>query len=383
MKTIIRNLTIAAGGGTHTLKGTGLVNAILVTGSDVSLTSGLTIATDTAEIGLIYNIYWKQKVTKGTGSFTILGNTIDKLVIEECLIRAIYNGSTWDVWVVDNLNFTALQSHPTTEANWVQTSDGSGGFLNGGATLSAAEGFILGHTNTAVVASFIFGHNNVISGASSAFIFGTDNSIGGGFVLGDDNTNTGLAQIISGHDNSCVADYVHIFGDDNIANSYKETIIGHFGLDTAGSPSSWVATDLLFSIGNGSATSSRSNAFEVLKNGNSTFKDNLRVDGVFSKPLKIITVNSLSYSLNEADNYDEIILHVTYTSTGACTITLDTDMLVLDTKIVIKDTGNASLNNITIATEGSATIDGAATHVISNDYDSITLYPASSNWFII
>ena len=41
--------------------------------------------------------------------------------------------------------------------------------------------------------------------------------------------------------------------------------------------------------------------------------------------------------------------------------------------------------NITIATEGSETIDGAATKVISSNYGSVTLYAdhLGANWFTI
>ncbi len=68
---------------------------------------------------------------------------------------------------------------------------------------------------------------------------------------------------------------------------------------------------------------------------------------------------------------------------GAITITLDTDNVVAGRSFIIKDEdGNAASNNITIDTEASETIDGAASYSISTNYISISLYCDGTNWFI-
>ena len=93
----------------------------------------------------------------------------------------------------------------------------------------------------------------------------------------------------------------------------------------------------------------------------------------------ITTVNTATYNLLSTD----YILNITYTATGAVTITLPTAQVVDGRTIIIKDAGgNAGTNNITVATEGAETIDGAATAVIAADYNSINLYCDGSNWFI-
>ncbi len=97
---------------------------------------------------------------------------------------------------------------------------------------------------------------------------------------------------------------------------------------------------------------------------------------------KKITVSTATYTLNESDNYPEIIIHVTRTASGTCTITIDTDQLANDSQITFKDAaGGASSFNIVIDTEGAETIDGAASLTISADYGSKTLYNDGSNWF--
>jgi len=93
------------------------------------------------------------------------------------------------------------------------------------------------------------------------------------------------------------------------------------------------------------------------------------------------TVNASTYDVLATD----LILHVTYTATGAVTsLTLPTAQVVQGRVLCIKDAGGlASTNNITIDTEGSETIDGDATWVINGNYDWLSLYCDGSNWFIL
>ena len=69
---------------------------------------------------------------------------------------------------------------------------------------------------------------------------------------------------------------------------------------------------------------------------------------------------------------------------GAVTITLPTAQLRAGRTYTVKDeSGAAASNNITVATEGSETIDGSATDVIAEDYGSKTYYSDGSNWFTV
>lgn len=116
-----------------------------------------------------------------------------------------------------------------------------------------------------------------------------------------------------------------------------------------------------------------------------TLNYNLTTDGNLQTLNGIIrnvtTVNAATYDLLATDD----IVHVTYTGTGAVTsLTLPTAQVTAGRTIVIKDAGgNASVNNITVDTEGAETIDGAATFVMTSDYEDISLYSDGSNWFII
>jgi hypothetical protein len=67
---------------------------------------------------------------------------------------------------------------------------------------------------------------------------------------------------------------------------------------------------------------------------------------------------------------------------GTVTITLPSAQLRAGRTYTVKDeSGAAASNNITVATEGSETIDGSATDVISDNYGAKHYYSNGSDWF--
>jgi len=79
----------------------------------------------------------------------------------------------------------------------------------------------------------------------------------------------------------------------------------------------------------------------------------------------------------------ETIIGVTDT-TVARTITLASSDCVDGRLITIKDeSGGAGTYSITIATEGSETIDGSSTVTINSNYGYVNLYSDGSNWFVM
>jgi len=68
----------------------------------------------------------------------------------------------------------------------------------------------------------------------------------------------------------------------------------------------------------------------------------------------------------------------------APSIVLSTADMIDGRIMMIKDkSGAASIQNITISTQGSEDIDGADTYVINGNYNSITLYSDGVNWFLV
>lgn len=79
-----------------------------------------------------------------------------------------------------------------------------------------------------------------------------------------------------------------------------------------------------------------------------------------------------------------LTVNSTYSATGAQTVTLPAIASCVAGKFyVVKDVGGtANTNNITVATPGSETIDGAATKVISAADGSLILYSDGTNWLV-
>jgi len=91
-----------------------------------------------------------------------------------------------------------------------------------------------------------------------------------------------------------------------------------------------------------------------------------------------VVSKSANYTVQEGD----YIIGVDTTS-SAVTVTIPTALVRKAGYVLIIDDkgGNAGSNNITVATEGSEKIDGAASATISTDYASLALYTDGSNWY--
>ena len=91
----------------------------------------------------------------------------------------------------------------------------------------------------------------------------------------------------------------------------------------------------------------------------------------------VTTITGSTRLVQDSDN----VIMVNYA--GACTVTLQTDQVVDGRRIEIGDiSGACSTNNITIATQASETINGAATLVLNTDYANVTLACNGTNWFV-
>jgi len=114
------------------------------------------------------------------------------------------------------------------------------------------------------------GSSNTVSGYDSFNGSGKSNTVSGNGSfngIGLNNTVSGDGSFNGG-------------GFNNYAQSYSETTIGLFN-DTAAThtATSYVATDRLLTIGNGTSTSAMSNALVMLKNGNTTATGDWTIDG--------------------------------------------------------------------------------------------------------
>jgi hypothetical protein len=172
-----------------------------------------------------------------------------------------------------------------------------------------------------------------------------------------------------GNNNFIVTSYSNYQKDhDHETPSTDPTMFFHSATSPDSDNTQWLSithdkTDGLISSGKGNIKVSPTESFET--------------NGGIQR--KITTVSSASHTTALTEH----IIHVTYTATGAVTVTLATATTRAGQEFVIKDAGgNASGHNITIATEGAQTIDGAASATISGDYDSVSVYSCGSHWHI-
>lgn len=265
MKKLYKEYPVTAGGGTITLKANAINDYYLINGDDVTLTSNLTITIDEASKNNVIKIYWLQDVTLNGNTITILGKSITRATLSDAIIKAAYDGTDWNVWIVDDVDLTGLQSSPVASEGYIQVSDGKGGFTSvETATLSITTGFIIGGANPNIEApSFVVGALNT-----------TDVPV---IILGDKNTfSTGISGQVYGYNNDVSGDNSITIGKGLKTNSFEEITLGYYNTDeTALSATTWSSNDKLFSIGNGTSVEDgkgglvedRKDALVVYKNG--------------------------------------------------------------------------------------------------------------------
>ena len=86
-------------------------------------------------------------------------------------------------------------------------------------------------------------------------------------ALGSGNTANNWASIAMGYNNTANGDYSTVIGGEgNTSHDAWETVFGRYAETGTGSQDTWGNTDRLFVVGNGTGSSSRSNALVILKN---------------------------------------------------------------------------------------------------------------------
>jgi len=112
--------------------------------------------------------------------------------------------------------------------------------------------------------------------------------------------------------------------------------------------------------------------------------ERLIIPPVATSGITNITTATYTIQLTGVDT----LYHVTRTSTGACTITINTDLITssifMGKEFTIKDAGiNADVYNITLHTQGSEKIEGSTDDFVMNlPGQSLTLYTNGTDLFI-
>lgn len=174
------------------------------------------------------------------------------------------------------------------------------------ATAPQATSFGAGNSSTGFW-STSFGQRNVASGNNST-AFGTDNVSTGNSSLAFGQNNKALQNGATalGSLNSAKGRFSFASGNGNVSATLYEATFGRFNADTTSmNATTWVATDAVLQIGNGTNASTRRNAVTVLKNGRTAIgtheakpNSTLQVHGSVSMPIRSVTGNT---TLTDAD----------------------------------------------------------------------------------
>lgn len=127
-----------------------------------------------------------------------------------------------------------------------------------------------------------WGQENINRGGSPSTMWGFHNSnvitAHGSTTWGSYNNARESYATMWGNHNYAHARLATVFGRHNIANSYIELVMGQYA-DTASMFDSytWDYSDPLFTIGNGSSEFDRSNALQVMKNGDTDINGTLEI----------------------------------------------------------------------------------------------------------
>ena len=131
------------------------------------------------------------------------------------------------------------------------------------------------------------GNYSFVGGGEGNYAYNIYDVVCGGYANVDDSATGGSNFMGGGYENEIfrgngtiivggISNQAHgggsmiLGGVGNITRSYNETVLGLYNIDIAGNHSSWIGTDGLLTVGNGTSDVARSNALRILKDGTIT-----------------------------------------------------------------------------------------------------------------
>lgn len=232
------------------------------------------------------------------------------------------------------------------------------------------------------------GINSVVSGGYKNTTSGLNSAVSGGSI----NIASGkTSSVAGGESNVASGDYATISGGGfNVAASYGEWVGGMYGTTptVVGSKFSFIDTDRIFNVGNGTGLGTRSNALTILKNGLATLpsvnntliaadasgKAIVTKEYLEYKEIKVIGVTS--YTLLESD----VSLLLYFTASAPVTIFVPS-VLKINSRFEGKQIGEGQLS----FSGSGTTVNKAAKDTLktANQYSAFSLDWIASNTFLL
>jgi len=151
------------------------------------------------------------------------------------------------------------------------------------------------------LASFAANYFNTCQGSySTAFGFSTESGGQMSLATGYDTQADGIVSFAGGYRCVSPGSYSFATGFQSKSVPFASFVIGRYNVDSIGTEESWVNSDPLFMIGNGTDATNKSNAFTVLKNGKTAINGSnpaaalsiKGIDGSENSHLQLIDNNS-------------------------------------------------------------------------------------------
>ncbi len=187
--------------------------------------------------------------------------------------------------------YSTAMGHQTKATNYYSTAMGSNTTASG--SISTAMGL---QTTASGYYSTAMGYSTTASGDfSTAMGHQTTASEYSSTAMGYSTTAGGWYSTAMGYQTTASGDYSTAMGTYTTAQPYGSVVFGRYNI-ISGDTDTWVSTDPLFVIGNGSSSSSPHNAMTVLKNGEVYFPDVYTVAvGATNRDLYIDNTGKIGY----------------------------------------------------------------------------------------
>lgn len=210
-----------------------------------------------------------QTLGLGTGEGNVLFDGEFKYILSEQGDPPASGDGTRMMWYPDKAAFRAGSVYGNS---WNKDMIGEFSFAAGQSPMaSGAKAVALGSLNNATGAhSFALGYQTNATGFNS-FTFGRISEASGNYstAWGSYSTATGDYSTAWGSTTTAAGDNTTVWGQSTEAPSLLETVFGRFNTiyTPSGGAENWSPADRLFVIGNGTSTTSRSDAFVLMKSG--------------------------------------------------------------------------------------------------------------------
>lgn len=232
------------------LKKNFLIVIILITKSSFaqfSTTPGNISQESTGNVGIGFPVYIPSSLLQVKNGSVLFEGNIG--------ITPVSGAGTRLMWIPTK---NAFRAGSVSNSQWDEANIGMNSF---------ATGF---NTTASAARSFACGLNTIASGLMSfATGSGTVASQNYSFASGNGTTASGAAAAVFGGYSIASGSYTATFGYFNVAQSSNSFVIGRYNYNPGTySTTSWITSEPLFVIGNGTSATATNNALTVLKNGN-------------------------------------------------------------------------------------------------------------------